>query len=74
MFRRATPEQSEGFRTGAGTSCADADPAEAYYRLLEHSDAAVREQAAISWCEWEASGRRIRDSGDAHAGVATSFA
>jgi len=31
----------------------DADVVEAYHRLLNDSDPAIRQQAATAWCEWE---------------------
>jgi len=41
------------FRDGVPAKERDGDLVAAYYRLLNHSDVAVREQAARDWCVWE---------------------
>lgn len=47
------PEDWE--RLGAAVPGAeqDADIVEAYYRLLQDPDPAIRQQAALAWCTWE---------------------
>ena len=47
---RFFPEEWERFRAAAG---ADGDLLAAYARLMEDPDAAVRNQAAVSWYRWE---------------------
>lgn len=47
------PEQWARFRTGVPEPDRDGDLVEAYARLLQHSDAEVRAQAARDWCAWE---------------------
>lgn len=49
---RLFPEHWARFRAGVG----DPQPnlVEAYYRLLNSSDPAMREEAARNWCDWEA--------------------
>jgi proline iminopeptidase len=47
------PEQWARFRAGVPEADRDSDLVEVYARLLESSDAEVREQAALNWCEWE---------------------
>lgn len=50
---RFFPEAWERFRDGVPSAERDGNVVEAYARLLEHADPAVREQAAASWCAWE---------------------
>jgi len=50
---RFLPEEWHRFWTGAGVDDPDADLVRAYRRLLDDQDPAMREQAAIRWCEWE---------------------
>lgn len=50
---RLFPEAWERFHASAGVSGRDDDLVDAYYRLLNSSDPAVREQAATEWCRWE---------------------
>ena len=50
---RLFPGEWERFRAAAGVLEPDADLVQAYHRLLQDSDPAVREQAAKDWCEWE---------------------
>jgi proline iminopeptidase len=51
---RYFPEAWARFRAGAGVIDPQADLIEAYHRLLDHPDPAVREKAARDWCDWEA--------------------
>jgi proline iminopeptidase len=58
MFRggvseRFFPEQWDQLRAGVPEELRDGDIVEAYSRLLEDPDPAVRERAAIAWCMWE---------------------
>lgn len=50
---RFFPAQWERFRAGVPESERDGDLLAAYARLMEHSDADVRERAATDWCAWE---------------------
>jgi proline iminopeptidase len=50
---RYFPEQWERFRDGVPPAERAENLVEAYARLLEHPDAAVREKAARDWCDWE---------------------
>lgn len=50
---RFFPEAWERFREGVPAAERGGDLVEAYARLLEHPDPAVREAAAASWCAWE---------------------
>ncbi|GLY86991.1 prolyl aminopeptidase [Actinoallomurus iriomotensis] len=50
---RFFPEQWERFLSGAPGTPRDGDVVAAYARLMEHPDAAVREQATADWCAWE---------------------
>ena len=50
---RFFPEAGERFREGVPPAERDGDLVEAYARLLDHPDPAVREAAAASWCAWE---------------------
>jgi proline iminopeptidase len=51
---RFFPEQWRRFRAGAGAADRDGDLVAAYHRLLnEQPDVAVREKAALDWCDWE---------------------
>ncbi|MFC9652718.1 MULTISPECIES: prolyl aminopeptidase [unclassified Streptomyces] len=50
---RFFPEQWERFLAGAPGTPRDGDIVAAYARLMEHSDAAVRERATADWCAWE---------------------
>jgi len=51
---RLFPEAWARFRAGARVTDRNADLIEAYHRLLNDPDPAVREEAAKNWCEWEA--------------------
>lgn len=54
LYRRVAPLYPEQYaRFIAGARGQGDDIVEAYRRLLAHPDAAVREQAARDWCEWE---------------------
>ncbi|MDQ2838774.1 MAG: prolyl aminopeptidase [Actinomycetota bacterium] len=50
---RFFPEEFQQFRAGVPESERDGNLVEAYARLMEHPDQAVREQAALDWCSWE---------------------
>lgn len=50
LFR---PAEWQRFRDGVPESDRDGNLVEAYRRLMEHPDAAVRERAAQDWCAWE---------------------
>lgn len=50
---RFFPEQWERFLAGAVGTPRAGNIVAAYARLMEHSDAAVREKAAADWCAWE---------------------
>lgn len=50
---RFFPEAWERFRDGVPPAERDGDLVEAYARLLEHHDPAIREKAAADWCAWE---------------------
>lgn len=50
---RVFPEQWERFRDGVPPAERDGNLAQAYARLLHSPDPAVREEAALRWCEWE---------------------
>ncbi|MDX1890686.1 prolyl aminopeptidase [Mycolicibacterium sp. 050158] len=52
-MRLVRPAEWERFRAGVPIAERDGDLVEAYRRLMEHPDAAVREQAARDWCAWE---------------------
>jgi proline iminopeptidase len=52
-LRLLLPMEWERFRAGAPEHLRDGDLVEAYRVLMEHPDAAVRDQAARDWCEWE---------------------
>ena len=58
---RLFPEEWDRFRSGVPEAERDGDLAAAYARLLADPDPAVREQAALDWCEWE----------DVHVSLAT---
>ncbi len=47
------PEQWERLRTAVPLAERDGDLVEAYYRLLQDPDPAVRRRAALEWCMWE---------------------
>jgi proline iminopeptidase len=51
---RYFPEAWERFRAAAGVSDPAANLVHAYRDLLASPDAAVREKAALAWCDWEA--------------------
>lgn len=48
------PEQWERFRAGVPVAERDGDLVDAYHRLLNDPDPAVREKAARDWHDWEA--------------------
>lgn len=50
---RLFPEQWRRFRDGVPPADRDGSLVDAYARLLDDPDPAVREQAARDWCEWE---------------------
>lgn len=50
---RVLPEEWARFRDGVPESERDGRLVEAYSRLLENPDPAVREKAARDWCTWE---------------------
>ncbi len=50
---RVFPEQWACFRGGVPPDQRDGSLVEAYSRLLEDPDPAVREKAARDWCDWE---------------------
>jgi proline iminopeptidase len=47
------PEQWERLRAAVPVDERDGDIVEAYHRLLNDPDPAVRHQAALAWCTWE---------------------
>lgn len=52
-MRRIFPREWERFVEPVPPAEPDGNLAAAYARLLAHPDAAVRENAALRWCEWE---------------------
>ena len=52
-MRRLFPREWERFAEPVPPAERDTNLAAAYARLLAHPDAAVRENAALRWCEWE---------------------
>jgi len=52
-LRLVRPVEWERFRAGVPEENRDGDLVEAYRRLMEHPDTAVRERAASDWCAWE---------------------
>ncbi|TXH18173.1 MAG: prolyl aminopeptidase [Mycobacterium sp.] len=52
-LRLVRPAEWQRFRDGVPEADRDGNLVEAYRRLMEHPDAAVREQAARDWCAWE---------------------
>jgi proline iminopeptidase len=50
---RIFPEEWDRFRSGVPAAERDGDLSAAYARLLADPDPAVRERAALNWCEWE---------------------
>lgn len=47
------PEEWDRFRAGVADADRDGNLVDAYARLMEHPDAAVREGAALAWATWE---------------------
>lgn len=47
------PEQWSRFRAGVPDDERDDDLVEAYFRLLQNPDSAIRLKAAKDWCDWE---------------------
>lgn len=47
------PEQWERLRDAVPAAMREGDTVEAYSRLLNDTDQAVRERAALEWCRWE---------------------
>ncbi len=47
------PENWDRLRAGLPAEDRDGDIVEAYYRLLNDPDPAIRQQAALAWCTWE---------------------
>jgi proline iminopeptidase len=52
-LRLLLPIEWERFRTGVSNEDRDGNLVEAYRRLMENPDSAVREKAARDWCAWE---------------------
>jgi len=52
-LRLFLPTEWERFRAGVPEAERDGNLVEAYRRLMEHSDPAVRDRAAHDWCAWE---------------------
>jgi proline iminopeptidase len=52
-LRLVLPMEWERFRCGVPAQDRDGNLVEAYRRLMEHPDAAVRDKAADDWCDWE---------------------
>lgn len=52
-LRLLLPVEWERFRDGAPAADREGNLVEAYRRLMEHPDPAVRERAAQEWCAWE---------------------
>ena len=52
-LRLLLPNEWERFRTGVPAEDRDGSLVEAYRRLMENPDPAVRDQAARDWCAWE---------------------
>jgi proline iminopeptidase len=50
---RFFPEEWQRLRAALPEADRGGDVVEAYSRLLQHADAAVREAAALAWCQWE---------------------
>ena len=50
---RFLPQAWERFRDGVPSQDRDGDLVEAYARLLDDPDPAIRERAARDWCDWE---------------------
>jgi proline iminopeptidase len=50
---RLFPEEWDRFRAGVPEAERDGRLVEAYARLLNHPDPAVRDRAARDWCDWE---------------------
>ncbi len=50
---RFFPKEWERFRAGVPEADRDGNLVDAYARLMEHPDAAVREGAALAWATWE---------------------
>lgn len=57
---RLFPEPWRRFRDGVPPAERDGDLVRAYAALLHHPDAAIREQAASDWCDWEDAHVRVR--------------
>jgi proline iminopeptidase len=51
--RRLFPDEWARFRAGVPEADRDGSVVDAYARLLGDADPAVREKAAVDWCEWE---------------------
>jgi proline iminopeptidase len=52
-LRLLMPVEWERFRAGVPVADPNGNLVEAYRRLMEHPDPAVRQQAARDWCAWE---------------------
>lgn len=50
---RLFPAEWARFRAGVPQADRDGNLAEAYSRLLGHTDPEVRHQAALDWCRWK---------------------
>ena len=50
---RFFPEEWQRLRAALPAADRGGDVVEAYSRLLQHPDAAVRKPAALAWCQWE---------------------
>ena len=60
---RYFPEQWQRFRGGLSEAERDSDLVAGYYRLLnEQPDVAIRERAAMCWCDWEDSVVSLEES------------
>jgi proline iminopeptidase len=57
---RLFPQAWTRFRDGVPASERDGSLVEAYARLLEDPDPAIREKAARDWCDWEDAHVRVR--------------
>jgi proline iminopeptidase len=53
VSRKFFPEQWDELRAAVPEELRNADIVEAYDRLLNDPDPAVRERAAVAWCTWE---------------------
>ena len=68
-MRRIFPREWERFVEPVPEGERDGNLAAAYARLLAHPDAAVRENAALRWCEWEDTHISLAPDGRPRAGT-----